>query len=86
MVEDDDPLCLTFVPALIVLLYAAEKEKGAPLVESEVIAIRDEANCVCVPSSTAREVEINRGYADISPENCWEEWREFRASSTPDIE
>ena len=37
----DDSLCLVFIPALITVLYAAEKRKGAPLTEKEVIDIRD---------------------------------------------
>lgn len=74
----DDSLCLVFIPALITVLYAAEKRKGAPLTEKEVIDIRDKASCMALPFSVALKSEKDRGYPDIVAENCWKEWQSAR--------
>ncbi|MBW8130327.1 MULTISPECIES: hypothetical protein [Pseudomonas] len=73
-----DPLCLVFVPALVVLLTAAENKKGLPLTELEVCNIRDQATCVALTFSTALEMEEQRGYPDIVAEDCWNEWQRVR--------
>ncbi|GGQ31385.1 hypothetical protein BKA00_001801 [Actinomadura coerulea] len=74
----DEPLRTVFMPALVVLLRAAEQEKNAPLTEAEVLAIRDDAVCMTVPLSIASGLEGARGYPDISPEDCWREWLSVR--------
>lgn len=74
----DDPLCLVFIPPLVTLLYRAELEKGTPLTEEEVFAIRDNANCIVMPFSVADEAEAKRGYSDIVAEECWDEWQGIR--------
>lgn len=78
MSRDEDPLCSVFMPALVVILHAAEQEKGSPLTEAEVLAIRDDAVGMTVPLSVAKDLERSRGYPDISPENCWHEWLSVR--------
>ncbi len=74
----DGPLCLVFIPALVTVLHAAEKQKGAPLTEQEVIDIRNNATCVKLPFSAALNSEQKRGYPDIVAENCWEAWQSMR--------
>lgn len=74
----DDPLCLVFVPALVALLYNAERQKGEPLTEAEVITIRDSATCITLPFSVATETEKERGYPDIVAENAWSDWQTMR--------
>ena len=76
--DQDDLLCLVFIPALVTLLYMAEQTKGSPLTEDEVIAIRDNANCVALPYSAADKAEEGRGYPDIMAEQCWAEWQSAR--------
>ena len=66
------------VPALVAVLINAEDKKGEPLTESEVIKIRDGAACIMMPLDVAATMEKSRGYADIDPENVWEQWQEFR--------
>jgi hypothetical protein len=78
MDEQNDPLVLVFIPALVTLLYKAETEKGAPLSESEVIAIRDGATCMTVPYSAAAAAEDQRGYPDLIAEDVWNEWQQAR--------
>jgi len=76
--DPEEPLCLVFIPALITLLYRAEQLKGAPLTETEVIRIRDNANCLALPYSLAAKGEEDRGYPDIVAEECWAEWQSAR--------
>ena len=73
-----DPLRLVIVPALVAILLNAEEKKGAPLTESEVNEIRDNAPCIAMPASAAAAVEAGRGYADIEAEAAWAEWQRVR--------
>lgn len=67
-----------FNPSLAALLLAAENDKGSPLTEDEVIAIRNSATVMMVPEESAAEMSKKRGYKDIDPDNCWKEWCELR--------
>lgn len=78
MPPPDDPLVLVFIPSLAELLVASEKEKGAPLSQEEVMAIRDKAVCMTVLESVARSLEERRGYRDLDPEQAWPEWLSLR--------
>lgn len=73
-----DPLRLVIVPALVAILQNAEKQKGGPLTEAEVIRIRDDAQCIAMPTSAAAAVEAERGYSDIDLEAAWTEWQRVR--------
>jgi hypothetical protein len=66
------------MPALVVLLARAEKQKGAPLVENDVLALRDGATVVMVPANQTEAITRERGYDDLDPENCWVEWQRVR--------
>ena len=77
--SESDPLCLVFVPALVAVLLNAEKTKGAPLTECEVLQIRGRSVCMRVRYSVALAQEKNRGYKDIAPERCWDEWQRIRS-------
>lgn len=67
-------MTIVFIPALVVVLVAKEKEAGRELKREEVESIRDSAAAVRVPIETARDMVRERGYLDIDPENVWEEW------------
>ncbi len=68
----------TFVPALALLLRQAEEAKGSPLTRAEVLQVRDKGTCMMLRSSVALEMEEKRGFRDIDPEDCWEEWQTLR--------
>lgn len=68
----------TFIPALALLLRQAEQAKGSPLTRAEVLQVRDKGTCMMLRSSVALEMEEKRGFRDIDPENCWEEWQTLR--------
>ncbi len=70
---------LVHVPALVVLLLAAEKDKGTPLTKAEVEGITEKGACIAMKHEDARELERSRGYADLDPELAWEQWRAMRA-------
>lgn len=77
--RDDDDLRPVFTPALVALLIHAEELNGSPLTRNQVVAIRDNADCVMLPAAAKAEMEQERGYPDIDPERCWEEWLVVRA-------
>jgi hypothetical protein len=77
--SSDDDLVPVFIPTLVALLIQAEELNGAPLTRNQAIAIRDNADCVMLPPSAKHEMDTERGYADIDPERCWEEWLMVRA-------
>jgi hypothetical protein len=76
---DDDDLFPVFTPALVALLIHAEELKGSPLTRNQMIAIRDDADCVMMPLAAKADLDEERGYADIDPEQCWEQWQIVRA-------
>ncbi len=67
-----------FIPALVVLLHHAERLKGSPLTEQEVLAIRDQGACMMMRVEHAVALDEKRGYNDIDPERAWEQWQEAR--------
>lgn len=74
-------LTLTFMPALVVVLSAAEQSKGAPLTESEVEQIVSKGAVIAMEPRDAVQLERSRGYADIEPELAWEQWQIFRGTA-----
>jgi len=76
---------LVFIPSLVATLLHAEREKGAPLARSEVLRIRDEAPVVAMHPSDLPAFEEQRGYRDIDPECCWEQWEQAREELAGDV-
>ena len=68
------------MPSLVATLLNREKAKGSPLTEPEVIEIRDSCPSVAVPIDVVAKMDAERGYKDIDPERCWEQWQEARKS------
>jgi len=81
-VGQGEKLIHVFMPTLVSLLLRAETDKGAPLTYEEVIATRDKGTCVMLPEDVAAKVEEDRGYSDIDPENCWDQWNALRPELT----
>jgi hypothetical protein len=77
---EEDDLVIEFVPTLIAVLLAAERLKGDPLTEEEVLDIRDGATCIRSPKSLAEAMAEERGYRDLDPERCWEQWQAARTA------
>ncbi|MCT2043340.1 hypothetical protein M3D15_08355 [Pseudoclavibacter alba] len=69
---------LVFVPALVTLLAAAESERGRPLTQPEVEALRDNATTVALPAGSAAAMAASRGYPDLDPLHVWDEWQRMR--------
>jgi len=76
--ELTEKLVICPMPSLISTLLNREKIKGSPLTEAEVIDIRDGCPSVAVPIDVVEKIDAERGYKDINPERCWEEWQEAR--------
>jgi hypothetical protein len=66
-----------FIPSLISLLVSKAEEKGSPLTEEEVLDIRDNATAIVTDAEGVLALAERRGYQDIDPEHCWEEWLDF---------
>lgn len=76
----DDSLVVVALPSLGHFLLHMEKERGLPLIESEVLAAIDEAPAITMLAEHRDEFHESRGFADLDPDNIWEEWQEFRAA------
>jgi len=81
---DNEELVPLFIPALSAILLAAEKQKGAPLTKEEVLDIRDNSTSIMSPKSMVKSMAEKRGYGDIDPENCWNEWQLLRKTLNTD--
>ncbi|HEB0909589.1 TPA: hypothetical protein RY286_001251 [Enterobacter cloacae] len=71
-------MTIVYIPALIAILVAKERETGRALTEQEVESIRDEATAINLPDDVAESMAAERGYSDIYPENVWREWLNFK--------
>lgn len=76
MVEGDTDLVPHFVPLLGQLLMLAEKDKGSPLTELEVLEVRDSAPCIMLHRSQVKDMHAD--FRDVNPENCWADWHRVR--------
>ncbi|CDX13561.1 conserved hypothetical protein [Mesorhizobium sp. SOD10] len=82
--SDDGKLIIYITPSLVATLLNRERAKGSPLTEEEVIQIRDSCPAIALTREDARRVDESRGYLDIDPENCWEEWQRVRLELADD--
>ena len=71
-------LIIYISPSLVATLLNRERAKGSPLTEDEVIQIRDSCPAIALTQEDAKRVDESRGYLDIDPEKCWEEWQRVR--------
>jgi hypothetical protein len=73
---------IVFLNPLVMILAAAERKKGSPLTEEEVLAIRDESPCTLMPRSRAEafyaSLDAQGAVYRINPERVWEEWQAIR--------
>jgi len=80
--EADPPSELrpVFLPALVALLTAAERDAGRALRRAEVERLTGDATCMMLPPAHAQGLERSRGYADLEPALAWEQWTALRGS------
>ena len=76
-------LVIYCVPSLVATLLNREKAKGSPLTEEEVLKIRDGCPAIALLPETAAEMDRKRGYQDINPNHCWEQWQVARRNLEP---
>ncbi|MNV33815.1 hypothetical protein D3C71_1252000 [compost metagenome] len=83
---DEQRKVTAYLNPLHALLHAAEKSKGSPLTEAEVLQVRDTTIAVEMTEEQAAmfymsldaQVEVYR----MNPDRIWEEWQEIRAHVT----
>lgn len=78
MSEEHEELITHFVPPLGTLLAMQEEQKGSALTQDEVSKIRDEAPCVMIPAQTFADLRKKNDYAEIHPENAFDDWQRFK--------
>lgn len=78
--SDSEALVIYPMPSLVSTLLNREQAKGSPLTYAEVIEIRNSCPSVSVPIDVVEKIDAERGYKDIDPERCWEQWQEARKS------
>ena len=76
----DETLVPVFMPPLVTILAQHERQKGSPLTEDEVLAIRGKSVVMMMRQSIAEQMAQKRGYRDIDPQACWQEWQQARES------
>jgi len=79
---NEERLMIMPIPSIIAVLLNREQEKGAPLTEAEVLAIRDSCECTAVPYAIVPQIVEARGYEDIRAEHAWEDWNAIRPTLT----
>ena len=67
-------MAILFIPALVTLLEAHEKNIGRELTREDVEWIRDNATAIELSEKIVRDMAPSRGYSDIDAENAWDEW------------
>lgn len=77
--DPNNPPVIDFIPSLVSRLIRAEEDKGSPLTEPEVLAIRDTATTMRVTLKARDFVWLKRGYRDIDPDDVWNDWQRYRA-------
>lgn len=77
-----EPTIPVFLNPLAMLLSAREREKGSPLTEAEVLAVRDGAACTSMPLSQAERfyaaLDAQIPIPRLHPERLWEQWQAVR--------
>lgn len=76
--SDNKLLDIVAVPAVILLLVKAEKEKGSPLTKEEVQSINENATSIALPRGLKEVRDKTRGYEDVGFETAWEDWVQYK--------
>jgi hypothetical protein len=75
-------MVIVFLNPLALLLASRERQKGAPLTEAEVLAVRDHAACTQMTRSQAVKfyaaLDAQTPIPRLDPDRIWEEWQEIR--------
>jgi hypothetical protein len=73
-------LAVIILPSLAALLAEAERIKGSPLTEEQVVRIPDKAVVVVAPADVVAATVQQRGYAEVDAANPSESWRAIRST------
>ena len=71
-----------YLNPLVILLVGHERQKGAPLTEEDVLAVRDDAQCISMTRSRAEKfyasLDAQMPVPRLEPERIWEQWQGVR--------
>lgn len=76
--EGTPAMAMVFTPSLVSLVARAERLKGSPLTEAEVLEVRNKAVGLVMPAEASAQIVQRRGYGDLDPDKCWEQWQVVR--------
>ena len=65
-------MAVVFIPAVVAVLEAKEKDFGRELTREDVQSIRDNATAIELPEEIAKDMIKSRGYPDIDAQNPWD--------------
>jgi hypothetical protein len=80
--NSDQKMVTVYLNPLHALLAGAERQKGSPLTEEEVLHVRDTCVSIQMTPEKARifyaslDAQVDVGRMD--PDRVWEEWQEIR--------
>lgn len=79
---ENEPMVKVYLNPLLMMLVAAEKNKGSPLTEQEVLAVRDSTASIDMPASKAAvfysSLDARVPVPRLDPDRLWVEWQEIR--------
>ncbi len=73
-------MAIVFIPSLVALLEAKEKEAGYELTKNEVEFICDNATAIELPAEIENDMTKSRGYPDLYAGDIWNEWSTYKKS------
>ena len=80
--DSNEPMVTVFLNPLMMLLAGAERQKGSPLTEAEVLHVRDTAVCVQMTQSQANKfyesLDSQMPIPRLNPDSIWDEWQAVR--------
>lgn len=80
--DPNEPMVTVFLNPLVMLLAGAERQKGSPLTEAEVLHVRDTAVCIQMTQSQANKfyesLDSQMPIPRLNPESIWDEWQVVR--------
>ena len=79
---DDERTVRVYLNPLINTLIGAEKQKGAPLTETEVLEILERTPYTEMPSTEAKKLykafDKQMQVPRLNPDNIWHDWQKHR--------
>ena len=77
--QPESELVVECIPSLVTMLTQAERGKGSPLTEEDVVSISGRAIGMTMARERRDAKWLAQGYRDIRCENAWSDWQRYKA-------